>query len=247
MESNKKALTLLLILVFTSLALFCLEKKFLVAQKRGTGLNSYAKIPWLDKILLLVDDFEGMSADTSLLQEKFFEYGSARIGLDTSRIDTHPLALGAALKVTWNGEAEYGGWGKGVGENIDLDVNSDHLTFRIYVPKTNPDDELIKIILEEDDNDDGKLQKDKDDTWFCLASVEPRDEWQLLSIPLKDFKDENDGGDHVFNVNRKGGLHTIIFSMMRTDKYTPASAWYFDFIFFSAEKIVDTGHDTSLN
>jgi len=247
MESNKKALALLLILVFTSLAVFCLEKKFLVAQKRGAGLNSYSKITWLDKILLLVDDFEGMSADTSLQQERFFEYGSVKIELDTARVDAHPLALKAALKVTWNGETEYGGWGKGVGENIDLDVNNDHLNFRIYVPKTNPGDELIKIILEEDDNDDGKLQKDKDDTWFCLTSVHPKDEWQLISIPLKDFRDENDGGDHVFNVNRKGGLHTIIFSPMLADKYTPASTWYFDFIFFSSGKIEDMERVTSLN
>lgn len=247
MESNKKAFTLLLILVFTSLAVFCLEKKFLVAQKRGAGLSSYAKITWLDKILLLVDDFEDMRTDTSLQQERFFEYGSVKIKLDTARVDAHPLALRAALKVTWNGEAEYGGWGKGVGENIELDVDKDHLNFRIYVPKTNAEDELIKILLEEDDNDDGKLQKDKDDTWFFLTSVHPADEWQLLSIPLKDFKDENEGGDHVFNVTRKGGLHTIIFSLMRSDKYTPASTWYFDFIFFSSGRIEDTERPTSLN
>lgn len=74
-------------------------------------------------------------------------------------------------------------------------------------------------------------------SWVYKLSITPADKWQIISIPLKDFKDSNAGGDSILNVTRKGGLHTIIFSFDQVDKYTPEHKWYFDFICFTNEKI----------
>ena len=238
MESNKRAIKALITLVLTVLILFFLERKFLVAQIRGETLINYGKIKWLDKIVLLIDDFEGLKSDSiSIQQVGFFGYGSAKISLDSSQIDNNMIASKTCLKVIWNGKDSYGGWGKGVGKNIDINTLTDYINFRIYVPTSNGKTDSIKISLEEDDNASGVLEHDKDDSWFYKLKISSADKWQFISIPLKDFVDANVGGDSVLNITRKGGLHTIIFSFEEADKYTPHHKWYFDFICITNGKI----------
>jgi hypothetical protein len=230
-----------MILVFSVTVIFILERKFLVKEMRGATISKYEHLPWQDNILLLVDDFEGLGADSSALQkENFFCFGSVKIDTDTSQSDSDPLASKTVLKVEWNGKENYGGWGKGIGKNMDLNTATDHLNFRIYIPKTNGYHESIKITLEEDDNNDGTLQKDLDDSWFYKLDIAGTDSWHLISIPLKDFSDANEGGDGILNISRKGGIHTIIFSFEQVEKYTLHQKWYFDFICFTNEKITDS-------
>ncbi len=247
METNKKAFLVLLALVFTSLVIFCAEKKFLVAEKRGSGLSKYDRIPWADKILLLVEDFEGLNPDSALAKERLFSYGSAVIGLDNNRVDEHLMAGKTVIRVDWNQAEGYGGWGKGVGENFDVNTETDHLNFRILIPSENGGPDLVKVILEEDDNDNGELEKDKDDEWFTTVSLPASNKWQLVSIPLKDLLDANPGGDGILNITRKGGLHTVIFSFMQPERYTAKHSWYFDFVFFSSSRVEDKKISNSLN
>ncbi|MGZ3903946.1 MAG: glycan-binding surface protein [Bacteroidia bacterium] len=241
METDKKALFVLLALVLTSLLVFCAEMKFLVPKPRGSSMHNYKNTEYADRIILLVEDFEELDTTKVVLKkENFFDYGNAKISVDRTFIKNDPISLTSVLKVTWQGSDNYGGWGKGIGANIDLDTLNDFLNFRIYVPKDTMSVETIKIILEEDDNDDGKLQKDKDDAWYYLADIPEKGKWKMVSIPLKDFADDNEGGDHRFNVTKKGGLHTIIFNFQHPEKYLSGRFWYFDFICFSKGKLPDT-------
>ena len=237
MISNTKALYILLALVLSSVAIFCIEKQFLKSAKRGSTISRYEKIPWIDKIRLLVDDFEELVNDKAALRnERFFSYGGAGIALDSSLLDRSVYAGRSAIKVTWSPGEKYGGWGKGVGENLDLDAETDYFNFRIFIPGDKGDNEDLEIIIEEDDNDDHELQKEKDDQWSYTVKIPPAPGWQFISIPLKLFSDSNEGGDHVFNVTRKGGIHTLLFSFPKPDKYVSGHSWYFDFIFFSETK-----------
>lgn len=239
-KSNYRAIKALLGLVLTVVIIFLIEKKFLVSELRGETISQYDKIKWVDKVLLLIDDFEGLQTDSaSLVKEGFFSFGNAKISIDNSQIDDNLIASKSSLMVEWRGVDNYGGWGKGVGKNIDLNTLTDHLNFRMYVPKSNGDEETIKIMLEEDDDNNGVLEKDKDDSWAYRLKVSPKDEWQFISIPIKDFKDDNEGGDSVLNITRKGGLHTIIFSFEQTEQYAPNYKWYFDFICFTNEKVAE--------
>ncbi len=240
MQSNKKAFLILAGLVFTSLLIFCAEKKFLVAEKRGSALGKYEKLPWKEKILLLVEDFEGISADTALKNEKFFSYGSVGIRLSDPKEGSDLLSGETTLEVEWKDKEPFGGWGKGVGENLDLDAETAYLNFRIYIPASNGQNDLLKITLEEDDNDNGVLEKEKDDSWSSRVTIPAKDRWQLISIPLKDFTDDSPGGDDKLNISRKGGLHTLIFSFTQPKKYKKGTKWYFDFIFFSSGPITDS-------
>jgi hypothetical protein len=250
MESNKRAFFILAMLFLTAVTIFCAEKKFLKVEKRGTVLSRYEHIKWFDKMILLVEDFEGFTrSDSAILQrEAFFSYGSVKISLDTSQVDANTVtASKTAIKAEWKGAEQFGGWGRGIGINIDLDTATDYLNFRVYVPKGNGNDEVIKVILQEDDVEDGKFKADQDDEWFCNVTIPAKDQWQTISVPLKSFSDGNNGGDGIMNITRRGGLHNIIFSFEQFEKYTANNKWYFDFIFFSNEKLDENAFENNLN
>ncbi|MGZ3920917.1 MAG: hypothetical protein ACXVNM_02215 [Bacteroidia bacterium] len=246
MKTNKRAFFILQMLVATAVVIFAIEKKFLVTEARGATLSSYESYGNVDKVLLLMEDFEGLSrpdsivhGDSVLRANSFFSFGSTQIELDHQMVDKNPLASKTALKVNWLATENYGGWGKGVGANIELDATNNFLSFRIYVPQSNGFDEKIKVMLEEDDNENCILEKEWDDDFFVHITVKPADKWQIISIPLKEFMDENPGGDGILNVTRKGGLHNVLFVFEQPEKYTKDHHWYFDFICFTDEKMTD--------
>ncbi len=238
LAANKKGIGALAMLVCTVIAVFFFEKKFLVHEARGSAITHYENLEWVDKVLLLVDDFEGLQTDSlALVNAGFFGFGSGKIATDATQTDAHPMAAKTSLRVQWDSTYQFGGWGKGVGKNFDLDPNTDFVNFRIYAPLTNGGEEHIKVMLEEDDNNDGILQQDQDDSWAYHLKLTPKDEWQFISIPVKDFTDDNAAGDSIINITRKGGLHTIIFSFEQTEQFTKKNKWYFDFICFTNGKI----------
>lgn len=238
MESNKRAIIILFTLVATALIFFLTEKKFLISLPRGSSLSNYEHVKWINNIHLLVDDFEGIgSAGDALQKSNFFFFGSIGAEVDTIQTDKSPIASKTVLKIIWKGTENYGGWGKGIGANIELNTATDFVNFRIYCPKSNGNTEKLKILMEEDDNENGLLEKDKDDSWQYTVNISSKDEWQFVSIPLKSFTDENDGGDNIFNITKKGGLHTIIFQFEQVETYTKEHKWYFDFICFSNKQI----------
>jgi hypothetical protein len=248
LNADGKAVLILLYLVLTTVILFFAERKLLVAQPRGSETSAYENLPWKDKIILLVEDFEKLNNDTATLHNaNFFSYGSILLGIDHNKVDNTMLASGSDLKIAWKGGKEnYGGWGKGVGANIDLEEKKDYLTFRFYNPKNNGSD-FLKIIIQEDDNDDGIYQADKDDEWIYKEHVTGKDEWQLISIPLKAFWDNNKGGDGKFNVTKKGGIHNIAFAFEPNERYYAGRLWYFDFICITSEKITSKDGNPTLS
>lgn len=238
MESNKSAIKILFTLFLTAILIFFLERKFLVAEIRGETLSNYSTIPWLDQIVLLIDDFEGLKSDSNSVQKAgFFGYGRVKISLDSVRVDHDLSASKTCMKIDWRGNDSYAGWGKGVGKNVDLNTYTDYLNFRVLVPNGTGKEETLLVRLEEDDNSNGILDETKDDSWGYKLKIIPQDKWQLISIPLTDFSDSNVGGDSLLNITRKGGLHTIIFSFEQVEKYTSEHTWYFDFICFTKGKI----------
>jgi len=237
LESNKYAIRILLTLVLTSVSVFFLERKFLIAEIRGETISNYSNVDWADNIVLLVDDFEGLSDSISVQKAGFFGYGKAKISLDSTKVDKNVLASKTCMQISWAGKDGFAGWGKGVGKNVDLNTAVDYLNLRVLLPKGIGSSETLTVKLDEDDNSNGILDEDKDDCWTYKLKIVPSDKWQMVSIPLTGFVDSNEGGDAILNISRKGGLHTIIFSFDQVDKYTPDYKWYFDFICFTDKKI----------
>jgi hypothetical protein len=241
MESNKKALMILQLLVLSAVIIFLIEKKFLVSESRGSTLSHYRDFAGISDVVLLVEDFEGfdrnLKSDSLLQTSGFFSYGSIKVDLDTDRVDNNLLASATALKASWSPAEPYGGWGKGVGANIELNTQTDFLNFRILLPEGPLEGDQIKVMLQEDDDENGVLDEKKDDKWAYVFRIKPSPKWQTLSVALTDFVHEGAGGDGIFNVTRKGGLHNLIFNFERPDVYTPGYCWYFDFICFSKGKL----------
>lgn len=187
------------------------------------------------QLKFIVEDFEGLSDGTSDLKANgLFVYGNIKANIESN---TSQLAYSGDkfLKINKEGNLNYGGWGKGISLNVELDTVTDYLNFYVYQPAGNSGDTL-KIELQEDDNGDGIYNKEQDDSWICLHTINNQNAWELISIPLTKFKDTNKSGDGIFNINYKEGkLLTFIIAILDS---MPSIAikekdLSFDFICFS--------------
>jgi hypothetical protein len=185
------------------------------------------------QLKFLVDDFEGMGeGDGDLKENGFFTFGTVSSRVERSG-DNHGYSGKRAFRVTRSGRQEYGGWGKGVGLNIGLDADTDHLNFYVLTDKKNGPVKW-RIEIQEDDDFDHIFKKERDDVWEHHITLAARGEWEFVSIPLKAFKDANPGGDGDFNVGQYGGrLFVLLFSLPDADKLPANMGWTFDFICFS--------------
>jgi beta-mannanase len=186
------------------------------------------------QLKFLVEDFEGMSDVASDIKAHgIFAYGNIKANID-SKMNGRIYSGKRCIHLTKEEKKPYGGWGMGLGLNVPLDVSTDCLNFYLYANDTC----TIRIELEEDDNGDNVFEKETDDVWIYFQKVEIKNTWQLISIPLNKFVDENKGGDGIFNINYKEGrLFGLIFGFEDAARVTATTSWSFDFICFSKWKL----------
>jgi beta-mannanase len=179
----------------------------------------------------LIEDFEGLADGNSGLKPNgLFAFGNIDATIKTHNTEKD-YSGSRYIMLLKEGEKDFGGWGKGVGMNMELDYSTDYVNF--YINVSQPCN--LKIELQEDDNGDAIYQKEKDDSWINTQKIEGKGEWQLISIPLLQFKDDNAGGDGSFNCTyRDGKLLTIIFSFPANDKNSKSE---FDFLCLSKGKL----------
>jgi hypothetical protein len=198
----------------------------------------FLNIPAKSQIKLLVEDFEGLAySQSEFSKEGMFAFGSAGIFGDSKYTTGKGYSGNRLIRVDWSGKEAYGGWGKGISKFIELDQQEDYINFYVYSPSTNSSSTKLKILIEEDDNNNHYYEYEHDDSWFYILELESKDEWQLISLPLKDFQLANTGGDHIFNIGYKTGkIFSIIMSFIDIGSKEKKS-WYFDFICFTKGKI----------
>jgi hypothetical protein len=191
------------------------------------------------QLKFLAEDFEGFAdGQSNFKREGLFQFGSVRINTTKYLTTGSGYSGKRALKISWTGKERFGGWGIGISRHLILNPEEDYLNFYIYCPNSNKRSDNLKISLEEDDNQNNVFENANDDKWVYQIIIHPADDWQLISIPLKDFKDANAGGDGVFNVGYYDGkLHTFIVSFLDTTAIKTTQQWYFDFIGFSKGKL----------
>lgn len=194
------------------------------------------------QLKFIIDDFEGFAdGESQLGMNGFFTFGSCKANIESDETIQRPGVVPDYLEkrcitIKISGNEGYAGWGKGIGLNIELESDNDFLNF--YVEQTalgGPTN--IKIQLQEDDNDNGKFEKQYDDTWECSYTVKnvAVPGWQLISIPLSKFKDDDFGGDGIFNCSYKDGK--LLCLIMTFTDAQPAiqinKILSFDFLCFS--------------
>jgi beta-mannanase len=193
------------------------------------------------QLKFVVEDFEGLNdGNSDLKQNGIFTYGSTKLSIDSKLFPTkHAYSGTRAIRIVRDGKLSYGGWGKGIGLNIDLDQKQDHLNFYVSVPPDQSKTLSLRLELQEDDNADNSYQKEMDDAWSYTLDIAPgKDPWTLVSIPLSQFKDGNAGGDGIFNVNYKQGkIFTLIFGSPDKLQAKETQEYLVDFICFSKGKL----------
>lgn len=185
----------------------------------------------------VLEDFEGFSNGVSELKNNgLFTFGNIKAEVD-SKIHSalkikQPYSGANAIKIDIGGKGDFGGWGKGVSINLELDASSDYLNF--YINYQEAAGTKIRIELQEDDNNDHVYTKEMDDSWGFVYSLEPKKTWQLVSIPLNKFKDANYAGNGNFDIGyKRGKLFTLIFSFTEPAFLKSKHTMYYDFISFS--------------
>ncbi|MCW3078201.1 MAG: hypothetical protein JWO32_2810, partial [Bacteroidetes bacterium] len=193
--------------------------------------------PVKSQLKFVVEDFEGLVDGTSEIKSNgIFTFGDIKAEVDSKLHGFNPLKPSYAgskeIKIEVGGKNDFGGWGKGLSVYLELDQSTDNLNFYINYQEAQP--AKIRIELQEDDNNDHIYQKEMDDSWTFLHTLEPKKGWELVTIPLSKFKDANQGGDGVFNVGyKKGKLFTFLISFTDAAFLKKKHILFFDFISFS--------------
>jgi hypothetical protein len=202
----------------------------------------------LSQTKYIIDDFEGFADGSSELKMNgMFSFGNVKTEIqfhESSQKSIKPDYLGSRCISTKNySTKDYGGWGKGICLNINIDPKKDYLNFYILQPNVGFGNRM-RIQLQEDDNNSNVYEKEKDDAWIVEITVPKSDEWQLASIPLSRFIDENDGGDGVFNCNYKEGkLLCFIVSFLKSSTSSEkgdSQPVLFDFVSFSEGPLLNS-------
>lgn len=191
---------------------------------------SYAQLKYL------IEDFEGLAEyQENMKKEGIFSYGSIRPEINSEATEGNGYSGKRCIKLEWNKkELQYGGWGKGISAFVELNPSEDFFNFYFLSPEMNGKKDHLKISIEEDDNNNNRFESDKDDVWSTTIDLETSNSWRLISLPLKDFKDNNKGGDGIFNANHKEGrIFSIILSFIDVHKQGDNGSWMFDFLCFS--------------
>jgi hypothetical protein len=195
-------------------------------------------MPVSAQLKFLVEDFEGLKEGTSeLSQNGIFTYGNLNAEIENKMTTMKAYSGKRSIVISKNGKMEFGGWGKGLSINVELNPAEDHFNFYVYLPASNGSC-TIRVELQDDDNADNNFKKEVDDTWAFDQKLEAKNNWELISIPLSKFKDSNPGGDGTFNISyRQGKLFGFMISFLEPKKLKDKQSWYFDFICFSKGKL----------
>jgi hypothetical protein len=183
----------------------------------------------------LVDDFEGYSAGSSDIGiEGLYGYGG--ISIEAKPVSgAYPNYIQeTAIHVKWDKHIWHGGWGKKTDRYIQLDAGTDFLNFYVLNQPVNNSVLNLTIKLQDDDDLNGYFDFEKDDLWKRNVTVVVSDSWQLISIPLKEFQDSNQGGDGELNLGYSHGkLLNMVIEINDFHLLKNAKGWMFDFLCFS--------------
>jgi len=208
-------------------------------------LFSFFLNPLKAQLKFIIEDFEGFADGHSDLKiNGVFTFGSISAGIDHKKIlenkDKDPVYLGERyITINKLGNMDFGGWGKGINLFIEIDPTTDYFNFFAYLPSGSENSNSIRIELQDDDNDNSVYEKESDDSWIYLQKLESENissgaGWQLISIPLSKFKDDNPGGDGVFNINyKKGKILGFSMNFYDTQQIKNKQSLSFDFFSFS--------------
>src|SRR5690349_12160470 len=102
-------------------------KTFVTAVLFAIGAAANAQLKFL------LEDFEGFDKGSRQLTESgFFTFGDLKQDIELSKSTGAAYSGARCLRVSKVGRSEFGGWGKGVSLNVELDQRFDYLNFYVF-------------------------------------------------------------------------------------------------------------------
>jgi beta-mannanase len=193
----------------------------------GSGL-SHAQV-----IKSVIYDFDGFDLGSTSLPEGDYSYGDL-----SYQVAANPLAASDVLgdrvlqmDIAWNNG--YGAFGRGISRYVELSGSQDRLNFYFYNPLSNAQSASVQVTIADDDNQSNVFESASDDQWRSFQTIPGAAGWQLVSIPLSSFNDDNTGGNGVFDIAFTQNNGMLLLVEMRFNKPSAATTnprFYLDFI-----------------
>ena len=190
----------------------------------------------------VIYDFDGLNIGQTALPD-----GDYRNNDLSYQVAANPLGesdmLGdrvLALNLNWTAVG-HGEFGKGTFRFFELDAAADYINFYVYNPFINTADANAEIIIIEDDDKNNISDPTKDDIWKKDIIIQRKEGWQLISIPLITFLNDNEGGNNIFDAGYTDGAGMIFqigIKFKRINTNSSSETIYIDMICFSEGALI---------
>jgi hypothetical protein len=188
------------------------------------------------QLKFIIYDFDGLNTGETNLPDGDFRLDDLSYKVVPNPLGFSDMLGDRSLELNLNWNKGRGDFGKGISRYFELDVQTDYFNFYLYNPLSNTAAAIVEISLAEDDDGDDVFDPSKDDIWKKEIIISRASNWQLISIPLKDFIDSNIGGNGLFDAGFTGNGGMLFQFSIRFKKPEPNSisdTYYLDMINFS--------------
>jgi hypothetical protein len=192
--------------------------------------------PCFAQLKSMVYDFDGLDIGQIDLPEGDYRKYDMQAAVSANPLGQSEMLGDRVLKLVMNWNLGKANFGKGISRFIELNAAQDRFNFYIYVPAGNTSDTRLDVIITEDDNKNNIWEDGSDDRWKRSVIVSRSASWQLISLPLSSFVDNNAGGNGIFDATftaQGGKIFNIEFDFTRNAPSDLSSTVYLDMICFS--------------
>lgn len=221
-----------------------MKKQFLFLGTIIFFISVYLPLVCKAQLKAVIYDFEGLDIGQVDLPEGDYRQYDLQTFVSSNPLGESQMLGQQVLRLDLNWKIGKGVFGKGISKFIELNAKEDYFNFYIYNPIINSSNANIQISITEDDNKNNIWEDKYDDRWKKTVSISPSEKWQLISIPIKDFVDNNLGGNGVFDAafsNQAGKIFNIQFNFLQNLNIDVSARFYLDMICFS-EGVLPTGN-----
>ena len=208
---------------------FFLSCNFSIAQT-FSGEKNFASSTLLKSVIF---DFDGLTVNDNDLPDG--DFGSYDLNYSVADNPTGENAMlgDRVLKLHLDWQSGIGVFGKATSRFFELNASNDKLNF--YFLNNSSSTLPLKIKLTEDDDNNNYFEFWTDDSWTYTQQIPSAGGWQLFSIPLNQFIDENTGGNGIFDASYTGAggmLFSISFHFSKNQDVS-SETYFIDMICFS--------------
>ena len=152
----------------------------------------------------VIYDFDGLDIGQTDLPDGDYFIGDLSSAVAANPLTPSDVIGDRSLKLTLNWQGGTGEFGKATMRFLELNPATDELNFYIYNPESNSGPATVQLIITEDDNGNNTFEAASDDKWIHNLTVQESGGWQLMSVPLSGFQDDNSGGNGSFDAAYTG-------------------------------------------